>query len=96
MAGKDSSITFWAQPEPFCSDEKKLKNYQKNRLIDILDPGGLHKTVEIFLNIGNHYVTSTTEVNGWRQKRGLDVKFASKLDFSDEALVAYPDLRTPK
>ena len=33
------------------------------------------------------------EVNGWRQKRGVDVKFASKLDFSTEALVAYPSLR---
>ena len=31
---------------------------------------------------------SPMEVNGCRQKRGLDVKFASKLDFSAEALVA--------
>ena len=26
VAGKDSSITFWAQPEPFRFDEKKLTN----------------------------------------------------------------------
>ena len=29
------------------------------------------------------------------KKRGVDVEFASKLDFSDEALVAYPGLRPP-
>ena len=33
------------------------------------------------------------EVNGCRQRRGLDVKFASKLDFSAEALVAHTGLR---
>ena len=36
-----------------------------------------------------------TEVNGCRQKHSVDVKFASNLDFSAEALVAYPGLRPP-
>ena len=36
-----------------------------------------------------------TEVNGWQQKRGVYVKFASKLDFSTEALVAYPVTFSP-
>ena len=37
------------------------------------------------------------EVNGWRQKHGVDVNFASKLDFSTEfeVLLAYPALRPP-
>ena len=35
------------------------------------------------------------EENGWRQKRGVDVKLASKFDFSTDALVAYPDLWSP-
>ena len=33
------------------------------------------------------------EVNRCQQERGVDVKFASKLDFSAEALFAYPGLR---
>ena len=35
------------------------------------------------------------EANGCQQKRGVNVKFASKLDFSTEAFIAYPGLGPP-
>ena len=83
--------------------KNKLKKYQKNRFLDILDPAGLRAAMEKFLKhlkslrypLETLQSYSTTEVNGWRQKLGVDAKFASKLDFTVEALVAYSDLRPP-
>ena len=41
---------------------------------------------------GNTVILFSEEINGCRQKRGVDVKFASKLEFSAEALTAHPGL----
>ena len=72
VAGKDSFITSWAQPEPFPwfrFDEKKLKKYQKNRFLDILDPAGLRGTVEKFLKHSKSLVTPGNTVSPTLRRR---------------------------
>ena len=56
MAGKDSSITFWAQPEPFRFDEKKTENVSEEPIPGYLRPSGtarnreeIFETFEIFM-----------------------------------------------
>ena len=44
---------------------------------------------------GNIVIVLSDGGNGCRQNYGVDVKFASKLDFSAEALVAHPGLHPP-
>ena len=103
MAGKDSSLTFWAQPEPFRLDEKKTDKLREELIPRYLRPSGtprkrgeIFKTFEIFrLPPGSTVILLSDGGKRMPTNRDVDVKFASKLDFCAEALVAHPCLGIP-
>ena len=65
-AGKDSSETFWAQPEPFRFDENATTEKFLKHSKSLLPPE-------------NTVINSLTELNRCRQKRGVDVKLHQSL-----------------